>query len=81
MKQYIYNAKPEKLIHQNKGKIIEFIEGCLQDNYLIVTNRGYIALLENYVNTWTSNHKLYFSTESGEIYAIWEQLEKAYQEG
>lgn len=74
MKQYIYNAKPEKLIHQNKGEIIDIIEGCLQDNFLISTSRGYIALIENYVNCWTSNHKLYFSTNPGEIYAIWDNL-------
>lgn len=74
MKQYIYNAKPAKLIHQNKGEIIDFIEGTLQDNFLIGTARGYIALIENYVNEWTSNHKLYFSTDPGEIYAIWDKL-------
>lgn len=74
MKQYIYNAKPEKLIHQNHGEIIDCIEGVLQDNYLIATARGYIALLENYVNSNTSNHKLLFSTDPGEIYAIWDKL-------
>ena len=64
----------DKFIHQNRGEIIDFLDGCLIDNFLIATKRGYIALLENYVNCWTSNYKLIFSTNMQEIYSIWDKL-------
>ena len=77
MKKYKYNGSIEKLMHQNRGEIIDIIEGCLIDNYLINTKRGYMAIIESFVNTCTSNHTIYFSTDPGEIDYIWDRYQAA----
>lgn len=74
MKQYRYLGRAEKLIHQNKGEIIDCIEGCLLDNLLIETKRGYIALLEKPVTCWTSEYLLTFSEDFQEVDAIFSKI-------
>lgn len=72
MKKYRFTLNNiDKFLHQNQAEIIELVEGSLIDNYLIVTKRGYMALIEKYVNCWTSEHILYFSTKEEDIEAIW----------
>lgn len=68
------NIPLEKFLHQNAGEVIDIIEGCLIDNLLIATRRGYMALLETYVNCWTSEHTMYFSTDYNEICDVWESV-------
>lgn len=67
MKKYRFSGNIDKLLYQNDGEIIDCIEGCLIDNYLISTKRGYIALIEAFVNSWTSDYTLYFSTDIEDV--------------
>lgn len=64
MKKYDFKMNLDKWLKQNDAEIIDVIEGCLIDSYLISTKRGTAAIMETYVNPWTSKHTLYFSTDS-----------------
>ena len=77
IKKYRYTGSIDKLMHQNKAEYIDCIEGCLLDNLLLATKRGYIALIETFATTNSSVYTLYFSTEETAIYKIWENLERA----
>lgn len=70
MKKYKYTGRLDKLIYQNKGEIIDCTEGCLLDNLLIETKRGYMALIETYETCWTSYYTLYFSRDFDRIQAV-----------
>ena len=74
MKKYKYYGQLEKLIKQNKGEILDIIEGSLIDNFLITTKRGYIALIETYMNCWSSYYTLNFCKNPNEIYALWDEV-------
>lgn len=76
MEKFRYSGSDEKFIEENQAEIIDIIEGCLLDNYLLSTENGYIAMIETYVNSWTSCHTIYQSTDSGEIEEIWNTLER-----
>lgn len=75
MKKYKYYGQLEKLIKQNKGEILDIIEGNLLDNILISTKRGYIALIETYMNCWSSYYTLNFSKSINEISEVWESYD------
>ena len=76
MEKFRYSGSDQKFIEENQAEIIDIIEGCLLDNYLLSTKNGYIAMIETYVNSWTSCHTIYKSTDSGEIDEIWNILER-----
>ena len=76
MKKYKYTGRLEKLIYQNKGEIIDCVEGCLLDNLLIETKRGYMALIETYETCWTSYYTLYFSRDYNTVQAILEEIKQ-----
>lgn len=69
----IFSLNPsefEKWMHQNKAVYSgRFIEGCLLDNFVVMTKRGFAAFYEHYVNEWTSNYIVEF--ESGAAQAVW----------
>ena len=73
MKKYRFSGRLDKLLHQNDAEILECADGYLLDNLLIRTKRGYIALIETYVNCWTSNYTLYFSCDYEPILAVFER--------
>lgn len=72
------------------GEPIEVIDGCLQDNYFFKdTNevkinrckpRKYIMLLENYVNCWSSNHKLIMTDDEKLFFDTLKDYQKDYDE-
>ena len=70
----IERANIEKLEHQNKAELLDVREGCLLDNLLYETKRGFYILKETYQNEWTSVYTLIFSTESQEIEKEWEGI-------
>lgn len=74
MKKYKYTGRLDKLIYQNKGEIIDFVEGCLLDNLLIETKRGYMALIDTYVNCWTSCYTLYFSRDFNRVQTVFDEI-------
>ena len=74
MKKYKYTGRLEKLIYQNKGEIIDCVEGCLLDNLLIETKRGYMALIETYETCWTSYYTLYFSRDFNRVQTVFDEI-------
>lgn len=78
MTRYRIERKPldmvGKLEHQNKAFLLDIREGCLLDNLLYETKRGFYILKETYQNEWTSVYTLLFSTDEGEIYKEWEGI-------
>lgn len=69
----------DKLIHQNKGTIVDCKEGCLLDSLLIYTKRGCMAIIETYLNSNASCYTLYFSTNEDDVYKEWDKI--PYPEG
>ena len=63
MSKFRLNMSLEKWIHQNAGEIIDFVEGCLLDNYLISCKNGTAAVLETYLNPNSSGYTVYFSRD------------------
>ena len=74
MKKYKYTGRLEKLLYQNKGEIIDCVEGCLLDNLLIETKRGYMALIETYKTCWTSYYTLYFSRDFNRVQTVFDEI-------
>lgn len=74
MKIYKYQGKTEKLLYQNAAHILQTIEGVLLDTMLLRTKRGYMILKETYVNCYTSNYTVYFSTTPETIFDKWNNL-------
>ena len=58
---YLSGDALDMFMHQNKGEVIDCVEGSLLDNLLINTKRGTVALYEHYVNCWTSNYEVKFA--------------------
>lgn len=77
MKQYKLNPGIlDKFIYQNKAEIVDCIDGVLLDDLLFYTRRGMIALFETYVNSNMSDFTVYFSTDTGEIWDLWEKRQE-----
>ena len=67
----------EKWMHQN-GAIYsgDYMEGCLLDNFVIATKRGYAAIYENAVNTWTSDYYIEFQPGAAQdVFRRWYEFE------
>ena len=64
MSIYKFSGNLDKWMHQNRAEILEVVEGCLLDNFLVSTKRGTAAIIETPVNCWTSCYKIYFSTDT-----------------
>lgn len=62
-------ADLEKWLYQNKAEIADCFDGCLLDNYLAETPRGYAAIYETYRNPNASDYTIFFApyaeTENG----------------
>lgn len=51
----------DKWMHQNKASYTgEFVEGCLLDNFVVVTRRGFAAIYEKYLNPNSSCYLVEF---------------------
>ena len=68
----------EKWMHQNKADYTgDYIEGCLLDNFIVSTKRGYAAIYENVVNTWTSDYYIEFQPGAAmAVFCKWYDLEE-----
>lgn len=76
VKTYKTNMDLEKILYQNKVSDFDYIdcfEGCLLDSLFVATKRGYMAILETFVNCWSSCYTIHFSESENEIYSIWEK--------
>lgn len=67
----------EKWIHQNGAEYTgDYIDGCLQDNFVMVTRRGFAAFYENYVNGWTSDYYVEFQPGAAQdVFRRWYDFE------
>jgi hypothetical protein len=69
--------KLEKWMHQN-GAIFtgDYIEGSLLDNFVISTKRGYAAVYEHFVTTWTSDYYIEFQPGAAQdVFRRWYEFE------
>lgn len=74
MKKYKVNFESlEKFLQQNEADVIDCSDGVLIDNLLLATKRGYIALIETYVNCWSSCYTLYFDEQLDPVYEVFEK--------
>lgn len=39
-----------------------YVEGCLLDNFIMITKRGYAAFYEHYLNEWRSDYSVEFQS-------------------
>lgn len=63
-------AELEKWMHQNKAVYTGgFVEGCLLDNFVVATKRGFAAIYERHLNEWSSDYIVEF--EPGAAQAVW----------
>lgn len=69
---YIYgeNELQEWMLRNKAEYTGDFIEGCLLNNFVVSTPRGYAAIYEHYVNEWTSCY--YVEFETGVASAVWD---------
>lgn len=72
MRTFKTSSSIERILNHYQGEIMDCVEGCLIDNYLISTPQGAIMLKETYQNCWTSIYTVYMSNDSIEIYGMWE---------
>lgn len=75
MTKFKYLGNIEKLIHQNQGEIIDAAEGCLLDDLMIATKRGYMLALETYLNPNASTYTIIFEPYTGNTGALWDILQ------
>lgn len=51
----------DKWMHQNNGTYTgDFVDGCMLDNFIVETKRGYAAFYEHCTNEWTSVYRVEF---------------------
>ena len=79
IKQFIVGSCDiEKWLHQNKAEYTgDYVEGCLLDNFVVMTKRGFAAVYEKYA---TPNSSVYRTEwESGtaqEVFRRWYEFEE-----
>ena len=63
-----------KWLHQNRGEVIDIVEGCLLDDYLVQTKRGYAAVYEHFLNEWSSDYHIEFQAgRADELFERWDE--------
>lgn len=69
----------QKWITQNRGEYTgDYIEGVLQDSFVISTPRGYAAVYEHYLNCWSSDYYVEFQPGAAEdVWSAWYEFETA----
>ena len=79
MDKFRYNGSIEEMEEEYRGEVIDCVEGCLIDSVLIETLDGYIALIETFCITWTSNYTCYIGGD--EVYDVWEDFRDQIEKG
>ena len=71
MKTFILQPRYlEMWLHQNEAQYTgDYIEGCLLDNFVVMTRRGFAAIYEKYVNANQSTYMVEF--EKGAAQEVW----------
>ena len=68
----------EKWARQNRAEFTgDYIEGCLLDNFIMCTPRGFAAFYENYLNEWASDYYVEFQAGAAQdVFLKWYQFEE-----
>ena len=72
----------EQWLKQNNAEYTgDFLPGCLLDNFVVVTARGFAAVYESYLNSCSSQYYIEFQSGAAQtVWANWYQFEKDYKE-
>ena len=68
----------EKWMYQNGAEYAgDYVEGCLLDNFVVSTRRGFAAVYENYVSEWASDYYGEFQPGAAQdVFSNWYKFEK-----
>lgn len=69
----------DKWVHQNKAEYSgDFVEGCLLDNFVMVTKRGFAAFYETPCSEWCSKYRVVFQKGAAQdVFREWYKFEEA----
>ena len=69
----------DRWMHQNGADYTgDFVEGVLQDSFVVFTRRGFAAVYENYVNSWSSDYYIEFQPGAAQdVFSKWYKFEDA----
>lgn len=72
----------EKWMHQNRAEHTgSFVEGSLLDNFVLICKRGFAAVYEHYLNSWSSEYLVEFQAGAAQdVWRRWYQFEDAAKE-
>ncbi len=67
-----------KWVHQNRAEYTgDYIDGCLLDNFVMATPRGFAAFYEHYINEWTSDYFVEFQAGPAQaVFSNWYEFER-----
>ena len=67
----------DKWVKQNGAEYTgDFFPGCLLDNFIMVTKRGFAAFYENYLNEWSSDYFVEFQPGAApDVFCKWYEME------
>ena len=75
---YLDPADLDKWMNQNKAEYTgDFVDGCLQDNFIVATKRGYAFIYEHVLNAWCSDFEVSFipyKYDDSKLWAEWNQF-------
>ena len=77
MTTFVLEMDLQKWLYQNgvtDDGCLEYVGGCLLDNMIVQTKRGFAAIYEKYQNTNSSVHKVEF--QPGDAPDVWKNWEK-----
>lgn len=79
---FIRPKELEKWLHQNRVEHTgDFIDGCLLDNFVVMTKRGFAAIYEHPLNEWSSDYWVEFEPGAAQgVWSRWYQFEKRNEE-
>lgn len=73
----------DKWLHQNEATPVgDFEPGCLLDNFVVATKRGFAAIYEKYVNPNESCYRIEFETGTAQnLFRNWYKFEEQAEKG
>lgn len=73
-------AALDKWMHQNEAIYTgDYIEGCLLDNFIVSTRRGYAAIYERYISPNKSGYYVEFEPGPAQgVFKKWYNFENKY---
>lgn len=73
MTTFVLKMPLAKWMHQNKAEYTgDFVEGCLLDNFVVETRRGFAAIYEQYATPNSSVYRVEFEPGTAQnVFARW----------